>query len=191
MSATLGWYFIRPRITEATSSICSRGIKGWLFIFSSQIYNLPTKLLQAAEIITHKLSRNSIRYCITVNVTWEVTLHQEKCYFPIGLGADRRSDMMSLKSKAWVIEAIRPRYLKAGKVEKQKMLDEFTSATGYHSKHAIRVLKNEFKFKPAIKGKPKPTKPSIVVKLCRHLSKSGNLWRICSKRLRPYLPESD
>ncbi len=38
--------------------------------------------------------------------------------------------MMSLKSKRELLEMVRPRYLKASIVEKQKMLDEFTSATG-------------------------------------------------------------
>ena len=51
--------------------------------------------------------------------------------------------MMSLKSKRELLEVIRPRYLKASKVEKQKMLDEFTCATGYHRKYAIRILKNQ------------------------------------------------
>jgi len=37
--------------------------------------------------------------------------------------------MMSLKSKRELLEVLRPRYLKVNKVEKQKMLDEFTSAT--------------------------------------------------------------
>jgi hypothetical protein len=49
--------------------------------------------------------------------------------------------MMSPKSKQELLEVLRPRYLKANKVEKQKMLDEFTAATGYHRKYAIRVLK--------------------------------------------------
>ena len=51
--------------------------------------------------------------------------------------------MMSLKSKHELLEVVRPRYLKASKNEKQKMLDEFTSATGYHRKYAIRILKNQ------------------------------------------------
>lgn len=50
---------------------------------------------------------------------------------------------MSLKSKHELVEAVRPRYLKASKLEKQKILDKFTSATGYHRKHAIRILKNQ------------------------------------------------
>ena len=45
--------------------------------------------------------------------------------------------MMSLKSKNELLEVVRPRYLKASKFEKQKILDEFTSATGYHRKHVI------------------------------------------------------
>jgi hypothetical protein len=50
--------------------------------------------------------------------------------------------MMSLKSRNELLESVQPRYLKASKFEKQKILDEFTSATGYHRKHAIRVLKS-------------------------------------------------
>jgi hypothetical protein len=51
--------------------------------------------------------------------------------------------MMSQKSKRELLETIRSRYLIANKIEKQKMLDEFTSATGYHRKYAIRALKNQ------------------------------------------------
>lgn len=35
--------------------------------------------------------------------------------------------------------------LKAGKAEKQRILDEFTVSTGYHRKYAIRVLKRGYK----------------------------------------------
>ena len=44
---------------------------------------------------------------------------------------------MSLKSKRELLEVVRSRYRKASKPEKQKMLDEFTSVTGYHRKHAV------------------------------------------------------
>src|SRR5512139_2456361 len=84
---------------------------------------------------------------------WEVSLHQEKCYFPIGENAGRRSNMMSLKSKNELLEVVRPRYLKASKTEKQKILEEFTSATGYHRKHAIRVLKNKVQAQNRLRGK--------------------------------------
>jgi len=55
--------------------------------------------------------------------------------------------MMSLKSKRELLEVVRPRYLKASKAEKQKILDEFTCATGYHRKHATGCSKNKGKFK--------------------------------------------
>jgi hypothetical protein len=51
--------------------------------------------------------------------------------------------MMSQLSKKELLEAIRPRYRKANKVEKQHILDEFVAATCYHRKHAIRILKQE------------------------------------------------
>jgi hypothetical protein len=99
--------------------------------------------------------------------------------------------MMSLKSKRELLEAIRPRYLKAGKVEKQKMLDEFTSATGYHRKHAIRVLKNRVQVQTRHKGKTKTYKAIYRGEVVQALEQIWEICgRICSKRLRPYLPEA-
>jgi len=37
-------------------------------------------------------------------------------------------------------QALRPRYGKAAKEEKRKMLDEFIQVTGFHRKAAIRLL---------------------------------------------------
>jgi len=98
--------------------------------------------------------------------------------------------MMSLKSKCELLEAVRPRYLKANKIEKQKILDEFTAATGYHRKHAIRILKNQVQVQNHLKGKTKTYKTiygSEVVQALEQIEEiSGN---ICSKRLQPFLPE--
>src|SRR6266498_3044174 len=96
--------------------------------------------------------------------------------------------MMSLNSKHELVEVVRPRYLKASKGEKQKILDEFTSATGYHRKHAIRVLKNQF---------PKCQKRKRTGYQTRYGSEVvqalEQIWEIygqlCSKRLQPFLPE--
>jgi len=98
---------------------------------------------------------------------------------------------MSLNSKRELLEAIRPRYLKAGKAEKRKMLDEFTAATGYHRKHAIRVLKNQVQDQNRHKGKTK-TYPAIYRgDVVRVLEQIWEIYgRICSKRLRPFLPEA-
>ncbi len=55
--------------------------------------------------------------------------------------------MMSKRSKRELTEEINPRYLKADKTEKKTILDEFTAATGYHRKYAIKLLKHGLKRK--------------------------------------------
>jgi hypothetical protein len=99
--------------------------------------------------------------------------------------------MMSLKSKRELLEVMRPRYLKVNKVEKQKMLDEFTSATGYHRKYAIRVLKNQIQVQNHLKGK---TKTYLTIYRGEVVQVLEQIWEIyghiCSKRLQPILPEA-
>ena len=99
--------------------------------------------------------------------------------------------MMSLKSKRELVEAVQPRYLKANKVEKQKMLDEFTSATGYHRKHAIRVLKNKVQAQNRLKGKIKTYRRLYSGEVVQALEQIWAIYgQICAKRLQPFLPEA-
>jgi hypothetical protein len=99
--------------------------------------------------------------------------------------------MMSLKSKHELLEVVRPRYLKASKDEKQKMLDEFTATTGYHRKHAIRVLKNQVQVQNHLKGKTKTYKTIYRGEVVQVLEQIWEICgQICSKRLQPYLPEA-
>jgi hypothetical protein len=99
--------------------------------------------------------------------------------------------MMSLKSKRELLGVVRPRYLKAKKVEKQKMLDEFTSATGYHRKHAIRVLKNQVQVQHQLKRRIKTYKTIYYGDVVQVLEQIREIYgRICSKRLQPFLPEA-
>ena len=42
--------------------------------------------------------------------------------------------MMSQQGKRELFAEVHPRYLKAKKAEKQKILDEFTAVTGYHGR---------------------------------------------------------
>lgn len=97
--------------------------------------------------------------------------------------------MMSLKSKQELVEVVRPRYLQASKAEKQKILDEFTCATGYHRKHAVRVLKNKA---PTRKRKKRTGYRKIYCgEVVEALKQIWEIYgRICSKRLQPYLPEA-
>jgi hypothetical protein len=99
--------------------------------------------------------------------------------------------MMSLKSKQELLEVMRPRYLKASKVEKQKILDEFTSATGYHRKHAIRVLKNQVQVQNRLIRKPKNYRTIYGGEVVQALEQIWEIYgHICSKRLQPFLPEA-
>jgi hypothetical protein len=99
--------------------------------------------------------------------------------------------MMSLKSKNELVEAVQPRYLKANKFEKQKILDEFTSATGYHRKHAIRVLKNKVQVHNCLTGKTKTYKSLYRGEVVQALEQIWEIYgHICSKRLQPFLPEA-
>ncbi len=95
--------------------------------------------------------------------------------------------MMSQRSKREMIEAIRPRYLKADKAEKEQILDEFVATTGYHRKYAIRLLKHGPKPRGLKKAGRKKVYQRDVVHAFEHL------WNICghsgSLRLKPFLPE--
>jgi len=94
---------------------------------------------------------------------------------------------MTGNSKRELLEAIRPRYRRANKAEKTCILDEFVAITGYHRKHAIRLLKHGVK-KPKRKkrGRPKVYTGQVISALIK-------IWKvcdcICSKRLHPFLPE--
>jgi len=95
--------------------------------------------------------------------------------------------MMSHRSKREMIEAIQPRYLKASRAVKHQILDEFIATTGYHRKHAIRVLRHGLKPKGMKKaGRSKVYQGEVVVVLEQIWEICG---RICSKRLQPFLPE--
>ncbi len=47
---------------------------------------------------------------------------------------------ISKKSRQELTDAIRKRYTRASRQGKSRILDEFVSLTGYHRKHAIRLL---------------------------------------------------
>ena len=98
--------------------------------------------------------------------------------------------MMSRKSKQELLEVVRPRYLKANKADKQNILDEFTAATGYHRKYAIRILKNQRQIQNHLKRK---TKTYTTIYRGEVVAALKHIWeiygQICSKRLQPFLPE--
>lgn len=95
--------------------------------------------------------------------------------------------MMSQCSKRELVDAIRPRYLKAPRNEKSKIIDEFMANTGCHRKHAIRLLRKGY---PARKKKRSGRKKKYQGEVVQALTQIWEICgRICSKRLKPFLPE--
>jgi hypothetical protein len=101
--------------------------------------------------------------------------------------AKERKHQMSKKSRNEYVTAIRGRYLQGRRVEKTRILDEFVATTGYHRKHAIRVLRTEVpEFRREKRGRKRIYTGDVVSALAR-------IWRICGcicgKRLQPFVSE--
>lgn len=91
-----------------------------------------------------------------------------------------------MATRAELVAAISCRYVLGGRAEKARMLDEFVALTGFHRKHAMRLLRGDCE---AAKGGPRPgrrvygddVRAALIV-----------VWeasdRICGKRLHPLLP---
>lgn len=94
---------------------------------------------------------------------------------------------MTLQGKRELLKAIRPRYLKASKAEKTRILDEFVAVTGYNRKYAIGLLHNGPPKRSTGKaGRRRQYGPDVVAVLAKVWEASGNL---CGKRLRPFVGE--
>ena len=51
--------------------------------------------------------------------------------------------IVSKAARREIVEALKTRYYQASKFEKGRILAEFTTVSGYHRKHAIRLLSSE------------------------------------------------
>jgi hypothetical protein len=95
---------------------------------------------------------------------------------------------MTPHGKRELLLVVRPRYLKASKVEKSHILDEFVANTGYHRKYAIHLLKHGPPMRSVVSrpGRPRGYTSEVdralrfIWTVCDH---------ICGKRLQPFLPE--
>ncbi|MCJ7547754.1 MAG: integrase [Deltaproteobacteria bacterium] len=97
---------------------------------------------------------------------------------------------MSPRSKREYIEAIFIRYKHASRKAKTLILDEFCATSGYHRKHAIRLLRGFKRFqKPTShkrRGRPPSYHPEIILAPLKQIWLAANL--PCSKRLKVILP---
>jgi len=97
---------------------------------------------------------------------------------------------MTSMSKKELMSAIKTRYLKTGKKEKGKILDEFCQSTGYARKYAITILAagydNNRVARVGRKGRKKKYSHEIMAAAVK-------IWEVldfpCGQRLQPVLPE--
>jgi hypothetical protein len=96
---------------------------------------------------------------------------------------------MSPRSKKEYVETIFLRYKQAPREQKILILNEFCATSGYHRKHAIRLLRKYKRFqkpKPKKRGRaPFYAQPSIL-KALKKIWRGANL--PCSKRLKAIIP---
>ena len=82
--------------------------------------------------------------------------------------------------------AVAARYRSATKAEKVLILDEFTAVTGFHRKHAIRLLNAPPSKRPPLKYRRGSVYDEAVRQALVVLWEASD--RICGKRLKPLIP---
>jgi len=94
---------------------------------------------------------------------------------------------MSPQTRREILKAVRPRYRKASRPEKTRILDEFVAVTGYHRKYAIQLLNHGA---PPSKSGKRKRRRTYTAEVVTALVKIWDILdRPCGKRLHPYLPE--
>lgn len=97
---------------------------------------------------------------------------------------------MSRSSVHEYAAAVRTRYRRSGRLERRQILDEFVLATGYHRKSAIRLLGTvaESKGRGGGRKRGRPSKYQAEAVSALRVA-WGSADRICSQRLRPFMPK--
>ena len=96
---------------------------------------------------------------------------------------------MSLSAKRESLARIHGRYHRAGRLHKQRILDEFCATCGYHRKSALRLLHRPL-LPPTARGRPGPQRtydPLVLLPVLKVIWLSSD--QLCSKLLRAALPE--
>jgi hypothetical protein len=107
--------------------------------------------------------------------------------FLVSWVTEEEGDPMTRRSVRELVEALQPRYAKASRSQKSRILDEFVAVTGFHRKAAIRRLRRVRRQSNKRQGRPPVYTPDVIAAL-------RSVWEvcgcICSKRLAPFLPEA-
>jgi hypothetical protein len=95
---------------------------------------------------------------------------------------------MSLSAKREALARIHGRYQRAGRLHKQRILDEFCATCGYHRKAALRLLN-----RPLPSAPPKRPGPKIIYEPTEVRPALKAIWlasdQLCGKLLKAALPE--
>jgi hypothetical protein len=98
------------------------------------------------------------------------------------------ANKISKDTRNEIINALKKRYRKATKKEKKQILDEFTAVSGYHRKHASRLLRGEYQFNlPNKRITDKRIYKEAVKDVLIIIWEAAD--RICSKRLKAVIPD--
>lgn len=90
-----------------------------------------------------------------------------------------------MATRAELVAALRERYVGAGRTARSAILDEFVATTGYHRKHAIRLLRSGTRA-PARRVAERHRYGRAVREALIVLWEASD--RVCSKRLKPMIP---
>jgi hypothetical protein len=93
---------------------------------------------------------------------------------------------VSMATKAELVAAIGDRYRAGARTERSKILDEFVAVTGYHRKHAIRLLRPKVPDCAAVQRRIRRRYGVEVQQALIALWETSD--RLCSKRLKPIIP---
>jgi hypothetical protein len=93
---------------------------------------------------------------------------------------------MDNRKKHAYLEAIRKRYCRAKRVDKEKILDEFCSVCSYQHKFAIRLLRRTVSRAPRRLGRPSRYNQPELLTVLRKIWLSTD--QMCSKRLVAAMP---
>lgn len=94
---------------------------------------------------------------------------------------------LTAQTRRELVIALRARYAASSRIEKARILDEFTSMSGYHRKSATRILNGSLELPEGVRRRPRPRLYDEAVRQALIV-----LWeasdRICGKRLKALLP---
>lgn len=93
---------------------------------------------------------------------------------------------MSVKSRQELMDSLRERYRSGSRVGKCRILDEFVAVTGYHRKHAIRLLRlGRVALTAVARARPRRYGNAVAEALVVLWEASD---RVCGKRLKALIP---